>query len=85
MKKIITSLLIFVLLFNFIFCRNFVYAAPGEPDLPEQSGKEVFTRQNASISNTALPELMESGTVSQRQGSGSKVAGLMVGDRKSVV
>lgn len=77
MKKIITSLLIFVLLFNFIFCRNFVYA--GEPDLPEPNGKEVLTRQNASISNTAFPELMESGTVSQRQGSGSKVAGLMVG------
>ena len=50
MKKIITSLLIFVLLFNFIFCRNCVYAFE-EPDLPEASGKEVFTRQNASISN----------------------------------
>ena len=75
MKKIITSLIIFVLLFNFISCNTIVYAK--EPDVP--AGKQVLTGQNASISNTALPELMESGTVSQRQGSGSKVAGLMVG------
>ena len=67
----------FVLLFNFIFCRCTVFAE--EPDFPESTGKDVYTGQNAAISNTAIPELIESGTVSQRQGSSSKAAGLMVG------
>lgn len=78
MKKIITSLLIVVILFNFIVCRSTVYAEY-EPDLPESSGKDVYTGQNASVSNTAMPELIESGTVSQRQGSGSKASMVMVG------
>ena len=55
-----------------------VYAAE-EPDLPVSSGKDVYTGQNAAISNTAMPELIESGTVSQKQGAGSKVAMVMVG------
>lgn len=77
-KKIITSLLIVVILFNFIYSRMPVYA-DHEPDLPESSGKDVYTGQNAAISNTAMPELIESGTVSQKQGAGSKVAMVMVG------
>ena len=77
-KKIITSLLIVVILFNFICSKMPVYAAE-EPDLPVSSGKDVYTGQNAAISNTAMPELIESGTVSQKQGAGSKVAMVMVG------
>ena len=72
MKKIITSLLVFVLLFNFIFCNYTVYA--GEPNIPETPGKGVYTEQNAALSNGVIPELIESGTVSQRQNTGDKIS-----------
>lgn len=72
MKKIITSLLVFVLLFNFIFCNYTVYA--DEPNIPEHQGKDVYTEQNAALSNDIIPELIESGTVSQRQSTGDKIA-----------
>ena len=63
MKKIITSLLIFVLLFNFICSRNVVYA--GSPD--EQAKNSAYT-EKAPVSNEGPAEILESGTVSQKQG-----------------
>lgn len=69
MKKVITSLLVFVLLFNFISCRVIVYA--GEPDTPDKGDRGLVT-QNITPSNSAVSELMESGTASQKQGSSAK-------------
>lgn len=74
MKKIITSLLIFVLLFNFICSRNVVYA--GSPD--EQAKNSAYT-EKAPVSNEGPAEILESGTVSQKQDSATKVA-LGIGD-----
>ena len=67
MKKIVTSLLIVVLLFNFICCRSVVYA---DPDTPAE--KNPYT-DPASPSNEGPTELIESGTASQKQGSSTKV------------
>lgn len=69
MKKIITSLLVLVLLFNFISCRFVVYA--GEPDLPDTSDRGL--KSNAVLGNTVMADLMESGTVSRKQGAGTAV------------
>lgn len=67
MKKIITSSIIFVLLFNFIFCNNCVYAE--DPDSEESDS--TYT-ESAPVSDGAAGEILESGTVSQKQGSSSK-------------
>lgn len=67
MKKIVTSLLIVVLLFNFICCRNVVYAI--DPDQP--STNSAYTG-DAPPSNEGPSELLESGTASQKQGSSQK-------------
>lgn len=66
MKKIITSLLVFVLLFNFIFCKSYVYADPDEP-----ATNSTYT-DPAPVSNSGPSELLESGTASQKQGSATK-------------
>ncbi len=55
MKKIVTSLLIVVLLFNFICCRNVVYA---DPDTEETNS--TYT-DPASPSNEAASGLLEDG------------------------
>lgn len=55
MKKIVTSLLIVVLLFNFICCRNVVYA---EPDTGEKNS--TYT-EPASPNNEATGQLLEDG------------------------
>lgn len=63
MKKIITSLLIFVLLFNFIFCNNYVYADPDDEET-----KSPYEE------NIATPQVdIDSGKVPQKQGSGTSV------------
>lgn len=67
MKKIVTSLLIVVLLFNFICCKNFVYADP------DQSATNSTYTESAPLSNEATSEILESGTVSQKQGTATKV------------
>lgn len=67
MKKIVTSLLIVVLLFNFICCRSVVYA---DPDTPQEDNPYT---DSASPSNEGPTELIESGTASQKQGSSTKV------------
>lgn len=66
MKKIVTSLLVFVLLFNFIFTNNMnvAYATSFEKESPYQG--------NAPVSNTGPAEIIESGTASQKQGTGTK-------------
>ncbi len=69
MKKIITSLLVFVLLFNFISPTMIVYAE--EPDLPDTSDRGL--KSNVVMGNEAMADLVESGTVSRRQGAGTKV------------
>ncbi|MBQ7409996.1 MAG: hypothetical protein IJW20_01265 [Clostridia bacterium] len=71
MKKIISSVLIIVLLFNFIFCKNFVYAEGTDPDQDEQSAENPYD-QEAQTSNTVVSDLIESGAVSQTQGSATK-------------
>lgn len=55
MKKIVTSLLIVVLLFNFICCKNFVYA---DPDTG--ASNSTYT-EKASPSNEATSGLLEDG------------------------
>ena len=67
MKKIITSLLVFVLLFNFIFCNNCVYA-----DDQDEPARDSVLTESGSVSNTGPSELLESGTASQKQGSATK-------------
>ena len=75
MKKIITSLLIVVLLFNFICSRSVVYA-----DSPDMDPKDSpYTEGNANVSEAAPGEILESGTVSQKQDSATKVT-LGIGD-----
>jgi len=63
MKKILTSFLVFVLLFNFIFS-NLSYAASKSYD------KEPPYKGNAQVNSAA--ELIESGTAPQKQGSATK-------------
>ena len=76
MKKVITSLLVFVVLFNFISCRFTVYA--GEPDTPDTGGRGLLTG-NSTPSNTIISELIEDGTTPQKQGSSVKTQ-LGIGD-----
>lgn len=66
MKKIITSLLIVVLLFNFIFCKSYVYADP------DTKKKNSAYEGDAPVSNTGMADIIESGTASQKQGSATK-------------
>ena len=68
MKKLITSCLLVVLLFNFIFSRSLVYASD-----PDSIGESSLYNQPAEISNTVVAELIEDGTVSQTQGSATKI------------
>lgn len=70
MKKIISSVLIIVLLFNFIFCNNFAYASGIEQDIPEEDNAYD---QEAQTSNTVVSDLIESGAVSRSQGAATKV------------
>lgn len=67
MKKIITSLLIVVLLFNFICCKSYVHAAD-----PDTKKKTSAYEGNAPISNTGMSDLIESGTASRKQGTATK-------------
>ena len=58
MKKIVTSLLIVVLLFNFICCKNFVYA--GSPDTTK--AEHTYTDSGSGqIGNEAVGSLLEDG------------------------
>lgn len=71
MKKLISIMLVMLLLFNFIFC-NGAYAK--EADETASHAEEVFMEESAAPSNTAMPELIEEGTVSQTQNSSEKVS-----------
>lgn len=71
MKKIITSLLIVVLLFNFIFCTNYSYVLADDDDT---AGQDSTYTDPAPISDTLSAELNEDGTVSTTQGAGTKAA-----------
>ena len=64
MKKIITSLLVFVLLFNFIFCNNYVYA-----DSDEEETTSPYM-ENAPVGN--VTEMIDTGTVPQKQGAATR-------------
>lgn len=57
MKKVLTSVLIILLMFNFIFCNK--SAAVKEPDKPESGGGLMG---EAQVSNTIEANLMEEGT-----------------------
>lgn len=68
MKKLMTSIMLVVLLFNFIFSQCFVYAS--DPDSFQQSS--AFD-QPVQVGNTVVAEIIEDGTVSQTQDSATKV------------
>ncbi len=91
MKKTIALLLVILLMFNFIFV-NSAYAVP-DP-LAESSGKSgaqdgdetsSTLQQDAPASSGSVAEIVEQGTVSQTQGSPSKVKAGMSGFMKSAV
>lgn len=67
MKKLVTSLLLVVLLFNFIFSQCGVYAS--DPDVGVQNSTYF---QQVQPSNTIFPEIIEEGTVSRTQDSNNK-------------
>lgn len=69
MKKIISSVLIVVLLFNFICGNNCVFASGVEKDEPESKHP---LEAEAPISENVGSDLIESGAVSQTQGSATK-------------
>lgn len=69
MKKIISSVLIIVLLFNFICSNNCVLAAGNDPDKEESKHP---LEADAPISEGVGADLIESGAVSQTQGSATK-------------
>lgn len=71
MKKIITSLLVVVLLVNFIFSTNYSLVFAVEKD--EKDGKSNALEEAAPVSNTIVSEIGEYGTVSQTQGSATKL------------
>ena len=67
MKKLVTSILLIVVLFNFIFGQCIVYAT--DPDTMAQDSPYF---QQVQPSNTIIPELIEEGTVSKTQGDNNK-------------
>lgn len=69
MKKIISSVLIVVLLFNFICSKNFVFAEGLDQDSAESTSTYD---QQAQTSNTVVSDLLESGAVSRSQGAATK-------------
>lgn len=73
MKKIITSLLVVVLLFNFIFSANYSFVLANDPDKSSSQNKTGLESE-AKPSDTLAAELNEDGTVSKSQGSATKTA-----------
>ncbi len=69
MKKVITLLLVITILFNFIFCNNFVYA---DEDKAKSKQEQVYTKDEAKISNTAPEDIIQNGIVSTEQDSSNK-------------
>lgn len=67
MKKLITSLLVVVILFNFIFCNNYTYA---DPDTTQTNSPYT---DDALLGNNTTAEILEDGKVSRTQGSATKV------------
>ena len=76
MKKIISSVLVFVLLFNFIFGNQIVYASGIDQDSPESTSTYD---QQAQTSNTVVSDLLESGAVSRSNGLATKTTLLLGG------
>ena len=74
MKKLVTSLLIVVLLFNFIFCQKYFVLAEDDEELRQHK----VANESMVLSNTVGVELMEEGAVSQKQGSATKTT-LIIG------
>lgn len=90
MKKTIALLLVILLMFNFIFV-NSAYAIndplSGDNSTGAQDGdQETSTlNQDAPVSDGAVAELVEQGTVSQTQDAGTKVTAGVSGFMLSVV
>ncbi len=70
MKKLVSIMLIILLLFNFILCNN-AYAA--DPGGAKTQAEKTFKEEEAKPSDTATGEIIEEGTVSQKQDSSTKV------------
>ena len=72
MKKLVTSLLIVVLLFNFIFCHSYCVFADSDGD-EERKKSTLHNTSNVVASEAGRTEIIEEGAVSQKQGSSTKV------------
>lgn len=72
MKKILSSLLIVLIFFNFIFC-SLSYAAGAEERDSELQESSTYL-QSAPASNTIMTDIIDEGSVSQTQGSANKVS-----------
>lgn len=75
MKKIISSVLVIVLLFNFIFCNNCTYVFADDEDTAEQN--TPYT-EGTNTSTTISAEIINEGTVEQGD-LGTAIIGTLLG------
>ena len=71
MKKLVSIILLILLMFNFIFANN-SYAS--DPDTSQSTAEQTYKKDEVKPSDTVAGELIEEGTVSQKQDSSTKVA-----------